>query len=122
MTQCVISGWGKTYDKQSDSALPTRLRGAVVPLVTDSLCRSLEVHGAAFVPERMICAGLLNGAVDTCQGDSGGGLVCPAPDGSWQVVGIVSTGDGCGRVGKPGIYTELQPYYTKILDILRALS
>ena len=120
-TPCLISGWGRTlpgFDKT-----PSRLRGATVPIVSDAFCNSSEVYGSTFIPEKMVCAGFVAGGVDTCQGDSGGGLVCPAADGSWQVVGIVATGsDKCGAVGRPGIYTELQPYYEKILEILTALN
>ena len=118
---CVVSGWGRTLPGFTET--PSRLRGAEVPIVSDDFCGSPEVYGSLFVPEKMVCAGFVKGGVDTCQGDSGGGLVCPASDGSWQVVGIVATGsDICGAVGKPGIYTELQPYYEKILEILEALS
>ena len=71
----------------------------------------------------MVCAGIITGGVDSCQGDSGGGLVCQAADGSWQVVGVVATGAvACGAVAKPGIYTELQPYYDTILAYMKALS
>ena len=119
--ECVISGWGRTLPGFSET--PSRLRGAEVPIVSDAFCSSQEVYGAQFVPEKMVCAGFVTGGVDSCQGDSGGGLVCRAPDGSWQVVGVVATGSHiCGAVGKPGIYTELQPYYEKILEILEALS
>ncbi|XP_043210506.1 serine protease svh-1-like isoform X2 [Amphibalanus amphitrite] len=120
-TPCVISGWGITVP--GTRTTPSRLRGAQVPIVSDDYCSALEVYGPQFVPEKMVCAGFVAGGVDSCSGDSGGGLVCPAADGSWQVVGIVATGsDVCGAVGKPGIYTELQPYYTKILEMMKALS
>ena len=71
----------------------------------------------------MLCAGIIKGGVDSCQGDSGGGLICQAAGGSWQVVGVVATGDlTCGAVAKPGIYTELQPYYDTILAFIKTLS
>ena len=61
-----------------------------------------------------ICAGSLNGSVDTCQGDSGGGLftIDESLNKTIHVVsGIVSYGDGCAKIFLPGIYTRVS-YYT----------
>ena len=101
----------------------------MVQIVSDSYCSSADVYGGYFVKERLLCVmrlrvdGSVAEELDMCQGDSGGGLVCQAPDGAWQVVGIVVKEDHrCKAVGKPGIYTKLQPYYQKIIEMLRALS
>ena len=64
----------------------------------------------------MICAGgtgsAPTGNKDTCQGDSGGPLAIdsnpdPAVEG-WELVGITSLGNGCGRQDTPGAYSWVQ--------------
>lgn len=48
------------------------------------------------------------GQVDACQEDSGGPLVCQFEDGRFYLVGIVSSGKGCGVY--PGLYTDVSRY------------
>jgi trypsin len=51
--------------------------------------------------ESMICAAAPN--KDSCTGDSGG----PLFDDSGTIVGVVSFGDGCAKIDKPGIYSRV---------------
>ena len=52
-----------------------------------------------------ICAGEKSGGKDSCQGDSGGSLYIQETVDSkikYVSVGIVSYGDSCGLINKPG--------------------
>ena len=46
---------------------------------------------------------------DSCQGDSGGGLVVEQ-DGVWQLAGVVAGGVGCGRPDFPGLYVDVRQH------------
>ncbi|CAG0918487.1 unnamed protein product [Notodromas monacha] len=52
-------------------------------------------------------------------GDSGGPLFAPGPDGRVIQQGIVSSGIGCGRRGKPGVYTKLTAHLHWIVKTIR---
>lgn len=55
-----------------------------------------------------ICAGYQGIKKDTCQGDSGSGLV-QEMNGRKIAFGIVSVGEGCAS-GLPGLYTRVANY------------
>jgi secreted trypsin-like serine protease len=57
---------------------------------------------------------MATGGIDTCQGDSGGPMFRRDANNAWIQVGIVSWGDGCARRGKPGVYTEVSAFASKI--------
>ncbi|HYH45672.1 MAG TPA: serine protease [Thermoanaerobaculia bacterium] len=99
-----VSGWGAMFE---GGRAVEELRFAVVPFVARDTCnRPLAYDGQ--ITENMICAGALEGGVDSCQGDSGGPLVLPgqAP----VLAGAVSWGIGCARPNKVGVYTRISRF------------
>ncbi|XP_068023857.1 transmembrane protease serine 4 [Melanerpes formicivorus] len=108
-----VIGWGymQQHGKLSDT-----LQQAEVRLIDKESCNLAAYHGA--VTQRMLCAGLPQGGVDTCQGDSGGPLLYLG--GHWQVVGIVSWGQGCGTPSNPGVYTSVRGYLDWIYSVRRS--
>ncbi|XP_077400438.1 hepatocyte growth factor activator serine protease [Vanacampus margaritifer] len=110
---CSISGWGHMHEKADGYS---SLQEAGVRLISTDTCRRAEVYGN-HVTADMICAGL-NGCVDACQGDSGGPLACAKDDVNF-LYGIISWGEGCGRSGKPGVYTKVANYMDWINSVIR---
>jgi secreted trypsin-like serine protease len=102
-TRATVLGWGRVADGGDRSDY---LRSAQVPVVSDSACRS---DYTVYDQRTMVCAGYAEGGVDACQGDSGGPLVVGD-----TLIGIVSFGDGCGKAGKPGVYSRVSTYTSDI--------
>ncbi|XP_026885627.2 hepatocyte growth factor activator [Electrophorus electricus] len=112
-TCCTITGWGHMQEK-GDSY--SHLREGMVRIVPYEKCSSPDVYGSEMRPG-MMCAGT-NTCVDACQGDSGGPLAC-VREGISFLYGIISWGDGCGRTGKPGVYTKVSKYAGWINRVIR---
>nr|CAI5819923.1 unnamed protein product [Callosobruchus analis] len=109
-TWCEVSGWG-AVDPDDAEVLSPVLKVAAVPVVPLDICRKKTFYGGRTqqILDSMLCAGYLKGGVDACGGDSGGPLMCEQ-DGRWEVVGIVSWGDGCAKKNKPGVYTRVSSF------------
>jgi trypsin len=94
-----VFGYGKTRGAAVSAIL---LRG-VVGIWSKSKCEEAYPGQLGRNPARVLCA---NGSgVDSCQGDSGGPLMVRD-----QQVGVVSWGEGCARIGKPGVYVSVSAY------------
>ncbi|XP_031629228.1 serine protease 30-like [Contarinia nasturtii] len=120
-SECYISGWGaQNEDNKSMAAV---LRAAAVPLLDLETCRMSDVNGgrSQSILDTMICAGLLQGGVDACNGDSGGPLACEHNN-KFFLVGIVSWGSGCAKKNKPGVYTRVSAYVDWIKETMNQLN
>nr|XP_057914452.1 hyaluronan-binding protein 2 [Doryrhamphus excisus] len=109
--ECTISGWGATEDSDYGS---NHLLEANVLLINQDKCSESKVYGPV-LDNGMLCAGYLQGGVDSCQGDSGGPLTCEQNN-SHVVYGLVSWGDQCGMKNKPGVYARV----TNFLDWIKS--
>ncbi|XP_025030784.1 transmembrane protease serine 12-like [Python bivittatus] len=104
---CYISGWGSTKEKGKGKHILQEAQVDIIPL---QICNSYDWY-AGTVSLNMICAGSESGHVDSCQGDSGGPLVCYFPDANkYYLIGITSSGFGCGRPKFPGLYVRTASY------------
>lgn len=115
--ECWISGWGATYEKGKTSDV---LNAAMVPLIEPSKCNSKYIYNNLITPA-MICAGFLQGSVDSCQGDSGGPLVT-LKNGIWWLIGDTSWGSGCAKALRPGVYGNVTVFTDWIYQQMRANS
>ncbi|XP_063806592.1 transmembrane protease serine 3 isoform X1 [Pseudophryne corroboree] len=102
---CWISGWGAT-EEGGDTSQTMDYAG--VPLISNKVCNTKYVYGGVIKPS-MLCAGFLEGGVDTCQGDSGGPLACEDSK-VWKLMGTTSWGVGCAMRYKPGVYTRITSF------------
>jgi secreted trypsin-like serine protease len=100
-TRATVYGWG---DTSGDGSYADRLYATRVDVLADDVCEQAYPGSAtgAYDARSMLCAGVDGGGRDACQGDSGGPLVA---DG--KLIGLVSWGLGCGRPGRPGVYTRV---------------
>lgn len=117
--RCWTTGWGK--DAFGDfGKYQNILKEVDVPIVNHGLCeRQLKQTRLGYdfkLHPGFICAGGEEGK-DACKGDGGGPMVCER-GGTWQVVGVVSWGIGCGQVGIPGVYVKVAHY----LDWIRQVT
>ncbi|XP_043976577.1 transmembrane protease serine 4a isoform X2 [Gambusia affinis] len=106
----VVSGWGLLRENGKTSTI---LQKADIEVIDRKTCSN--IYGS--ISQRMICAGNLKGGVDSCQGDSGGPLVYLSSS-KWNLVGVVSWGDGCARENRPGVYSNVDNMLNWIYSVI----
>jgi trypsin len=99
-TLATTFGWGVMLEE--DDVSPVLLSVDVGVISNDNCEKALPDND---ITDDMLCAG---GELymDACQGDSGGPLVTKL-NGTEVLVGVVSWGRGCGRLGYPGVYARV---------------
>src|SRR5690606_33259004 len=97
---------------------PDQLREVEIGVIENAECKSAyeafgDAIGANFtIANTEICAGVPEGAKDSCYGDSGGPLVAPADNSRGFIqVGVVSWGGQCGNPALPGAYSRISQFY-----------
>ncbi|XP_039707193.1 vitamin K-dependent protein C isoform X1 [Pteropus medius] len=102
--ETVVTGWG--YRSETKRNRTFVLNFIKIPVAPRNECVQAMHHR---VSENMLCAGILGDPRDACEGDSGGPMVASF-HGTWFLVGLVSWGEGCGRLHNYGIYTKVGHY------------
>ncbi|KAH1025817.1 serine protease persephone [Dendroctonus ponderosae] len=112
----VVTGWGLT-DPSNTNSRSKLLQVAKLQAVPINTCNDTVLARQRFtkkvIVESQICAisnsSNLSTRQDACQGDSGSPLQLESRAGGYDIVGIVSYGDGCGA-SVPGIYTRVSAF------------
>ncbi len=114
-----IAGWGATrYVSSINATYPSQLQEAVVPLVPLARCNSI-VSYQGLVTDMQVCAGFIEGGVDSCFGDSGGPLFI-IDNGQIIQLGITSFGNECALPNFYGIYTSVShflPWMSNYIEV-----
>lgn len=104
-TVCETAGWGKTSYKDKYSS--TFLMEVNVPIISNQKCKAMWKKRNLKITKNMLCTLVDKDGKDTCDGDSGGPLIC---NGDFN--GVLSFGDEhCGTPGNASVYTRLTKEY-----------
>jgi len=107
---CYATGWGKDRFG-AEGEYQVVLKEVDLNIVESGQCqdlfRSTRLGQKFRLDKSFICAG--GEGKDTCKGDGGGPLVCPSSydPNTFEQVGIVAWGIGCGEEGVPGAYADV---------------
>jgi V8-like Glu-specific endopeptidase len=113
VTAGVVSGWGSGVQGSQEAS--DDLTYAFVPLIDRQVCNGQGYYSGR-ITTGMVCAGGPN--ADACQGDGGGPLVLKFGTKTY-LYGIVSWGEGCGHVNKPGVYTRVPAFIVWLNEAMR---
>ena len=113
-----LYGFGRFGENLGYSGDTKQLQRAELPFISNESCQNYFGNKIKY---GMFCAGFPEkGGVDACQGDSGSGLLAaPQYQGDpSMLMGVVSWGVGCARLGYPGVYAAVADYEDWIKSIV----
>lgn len=114
--QMVVTGWGSKSDVSSNYSIV--LSYIEIPMVPRNECVQAMRHD---ISENMLCAGIIGDKQDACGGDSGGPMITKFKN-TWFLVGLVSWGEGCGKMEKFGVYTKVSQYLEWIHQQIKTMD
>lgn len=95
-----------------------------VPLMSSWQCK--KHYGDSYSSHGTLCAGSppdtspLYG--DSCQGNTGGGLVCQGEADRWVLAGVVAGGYACADPSSPALYTRVSRFRNWIDEVINTHS
>ncbi|XP_045513833.1 serine protease snake-like isoform X1 [Pieris brassicae] len=123
--EVTVSGWGITNEKSLKPS--SEVQAGNVDIIESKYCDFLLLvyrdRNWGGLTDNQMCAGNINGGVDTCQGDSGGPLQVKIKDTKYEgsmhmIIGVTSFGHKCGRKDLPGVYTKISPFLDWIESVV----
>ena len=114
----IVTGWGATDFEDK----PSSLMEVNVTVLSIDACKNDLGYSKDQISEQMLCANVDGGGKDACKGDSGnntynqifdkfeiigGPLITQRVGGSYELIGVVSWGKGCGNADYPGVYARV---------------
>ncbi|XP_068118503.1 glandular kallikrein-3, submandibular-like [Hyperolius riggenbachi] len=100
-TICESAGWGRTRNEPGSDS--DKLLEVSLPVISRQKCAAMWKPRAQVITKNMMCTLDAAEGKDTCNGDSGGPLICQG-----QLRGVVSFGPKyCGNPVEPAVYAFL---------------
>lgn len=120
-SKVTVAGWGLTDEYKNGGRPANALQKVELEVVSLIKCENWHQQELGIpytLKETQLCAGFEKGKKDACKGDSGGPLLFQDEDDQQVLLGVISSGFGCGRYRLPGVYTRVSRYMTWITDTI----
>ena len=111
LSNCLVIGYNIHFRGQKIDNNNDVLKQFSVPVVSSDICTKQFPNLANHLTNRMVCGGNIDIGPDTCEGDSGGAMLCQCGNQDrWHLKGLVSFGAGCSSTASPGVFTKVDSF------------